>query len=179
MSRKFNGGVKIPAAAGAGRVALSDAAGNLVWTPVPFTEVTTSADQSIPSGVMTTVSWSTVLTDREAWFNPLQPTRIVVGRTGLYLVTSNLAWQAASASTTSQRFTTVRRNGNFTVGAAARSQYSETDMALTLPVLLTAGDFIEARVFQDSGAALVLIRHDGATDLNRNAPRFSALFLGA
>lgn len=115
-----------------------------------------NTNQSIPHNVTTNVQFSATTVDSysardEGDMADLANDRILIRKTGLYLITFNNLWLSGSApgllrSDIVKNGTSV--NAVFDPGtAAALSQKVEHSE------LLTAGDIITARVFQTSGVA--------------------------
>jgi hypothetical protein len=123
---------------------------------LPAVEVETGADQPIPNGTVTKLTFAAATYDTANMFNAANPTRITVPIAGIYNVTAAVKWRAGTGQ---HRFATIRKNGvlhdeaiSQVAPVLAAGQF--TSQVVAGQLRLAAGDFIELSVFQDSGASL-------------------------
>lgn len=129
--------------------------------------VSLTADQSIASGSsFSTVSWQTAEIDTDEIWSIGAPTRLTVpiGVTKVR-VSINLLW---ALNGTGLRFVTTRMNGSTQPGAASTvapgSSTSQSSISASSAVMeVSAGDYFELRVAQNSGSALNIQAPDGRT----------------
>lgn len=132
------------------------------------------AAQSIPNTTLTKVQFDAVRYGDPTWWNAGNPTRITVPITGSYHVGAIIEWQSGSA--VGSRYADIFWNnvsrlaemaGGFATVATDNAQCVGSAIAP-----LTAGDFIECRVYQNTGGAQTLFPE---ADL---CPDMFAYFLG-
>lgn len=121
----------------------------------PVTELHQTAAQSIPNATYTPLRWDTALIDTYAAWNPETPTRLLIVRDGVHLVSGLVL---VVGGTTGRRAAAIRRNGNQSVRASQTliPAGGASDVAVpvrTVAVACQAGDYLELLTFQDSGAA--------------------------
>lgn len=117
-----------------------------------------TATQSINSATQTAVTWDTELLDTASYHSTVSNTsRLVAPTTGKYLITASVEF---ATSATGQRYLKIWKNGS-TTDLAFDSQHGvltyQTSLECTLVLALTAGDYVEAVVYQDSGGALNIV----------------------
>jgi hypothetical protein len=123
---------------------------------VPAASVTRTADLSVNNNAPTTIAFNTEFFDTaDLHSNTVNPSRLSAPEAGIYQVSANVTWlQNASGS----RTLTVNVNGS----SAARMSDSRTPVngatsqSVSGLLQLAAGDYVEARVFQDSGSTLTI-----------------------
>lgn len=119
--------------------------------------LTHSTTQSISNNTLTTLTFNTENYDSDSFHSTgTNPERITIptGLGGKYLVTA--AAQFASDST-GRRYIIIRKNGSTNVLPGTILTPNSTGSSLVVQagvVDLAAGDYIEARVYQDSGGSL-------------------------
>jgi hypothetical protein len=117
-----------------------------------------AAAVSIADGVTTVVSWDVESRDTAALHdNVINPSRLIAPISGIYLYECSARWAFNAAGI---RFIQPRANGTsfpfltaVTTTAVASGEHYQ---AVTCTVPLAAGEYVEMRVFQSSGAALNL-----------------------
>lgn len=116
-------------------------------------ELTRATAQSVANNDATVaVSFSAAFYDTSAFWNFAAPTRVVVSVSGFYMVGGNVQF---AANITGLRRLSVRRNGgDHVVSQEIPAVASARMLAVSVLVLLSAGDSLELMVFQDSGVAL-------------------------
>jgi hypothetical protein len=129
--------------------------------------------QSIPSGVFTNVSFDVEVYDTDNMFDPMTPTRLTFNTPGVYLVTGAARW---ADNATGRRAVGIVPNANGIAFLAADTRDATASGASRQNVSTTArfqaGDFIELKVEQTSGAPLDL------TNLTSPQIHLSATWLG-
>jgi hypothetical protein len=121
-----------------------------------------SANQSIPSGTNTPVTWQTAIYDTSGIYNPSNPTRLTVpaGVTKVRLA----AQIVFGSNATGKRDVLIQKNGSLnydgraTTNALPVTGTSQTmTVNITSPVLeVTQGDYFEILVYQNSGGSLTV-----------------------
>lgn len=141
--------------------------------------LTNSANLSISHATFTIATFDTENYDTDGFHSTSSNTgRITIpaGKGGKYLLTASFTW---AANATGVREVFFRKNGgavNPADGALVCQQASiggnVTGMALSAPVDLAAGDYVEILVYQDSGVAVNILGGVGYS------PVFTATLLG-
>jgi hypothetical protein len=139
---------------------LTVAAGIPSWaTPASGTpafvgcSLTKTIDQSIANNTFTLISWDSEVFDTDGFHdNSTNNSRITIpsGKAGKYLITSQINWVANSSG--SREISIYKNNAN-----PIYTQYVPTTGECGTPTVvildLAVGDYVEAKGFQDSGAA--------------------------
>jgi len=98
----------------------------------------------------------------------LNTSRFVAPIDGIYQVSGTIEWRASTGGT--QRYVSVRRNGSTEVSvsqvAPVKSTVQFTSQVISGQVKLTAGQYIEAFVLQDSGASLNIVGGSSHIDVS-------------
>ncbi len=131
--------------------------------------------QTITTSTQTKISFDAVDSDGwNCWDLSPNPTRLTVPVTGRYFVTGNVAFEAASSG---HRAINILKNDTTEL---ARSDFNPVSNSIdthstvtTHAVSLTKGDFVELRVWQNSGSALDIL------DSSDHQPKMSLIFLGS
>lgn len=97
--------------------------------------------------------------------------RLTAPISGLYLISLSIDWQA---NTSGRRTASIRLNGTTIIanGIQAPSTDGVCTQTVTTVYLLSAGDYVEARVFQTSGTTLNI------NVVSNYSPEFSMVYLG-
>jgi len=136
-----------------------------------------SADQTITNSVITAVTWDTETADTNSYHSTsVNTSRITVPATGKYLMTYGVAF---AANATAQRYGWLGKNGNtsdrFNGYIQGNASGSDKSAYLGMSVeVLTAADYWEVYVFQNSGSNLALT---GGTSVG--ASQFTMVRLGS
>lgn len=127
---------------------------------------------SIPHNTHTTLTFNTNRWDTNGMHSTVTNTsRITINTAGLYTVTANVAWASAAGNTT--RLLRVVLNGaNWIVADQDDNSFGVMVQSVTTTYKFAVGDFIEAAVYQFSGAAL------NVNVGNNYSPEFSATWIG-
>ena len=131
--------------------------------------------QTITTSTQTAISFDAVDSDGwNCWDLSPNPTRLTVPVTGRYLVTGNVAFEAASSG---HRAINILKNGTVEL---ARSDFNPVSNSIdthstvtTHAVTLTKNDYVELRVWQNSGSDLDIL------DSSDHQPKFSLIYLGS
>jgi len=134
-----------------------------------------STAQTIPTSTQTAIVFDTVDSDGwNCWDLSPNPTRLTVPVTGRYFITANVSYEAASAG---HRAINILKNGTTEL---ARSDFSPVSNSIdthttvnTHAVTLTKGDYVELRVWQNSGSDLDIMADGDHT------PKMSLIYLGS
>jgi len=116
-------------------------------------EVKKTATQSIPHNTPTVLVWVDNDNDNRAHFNPDFPTRLYARETGLYLLESPVEW---ISNPTGRRYSVFDKNGVIVLPPSNHQAVStgNTGYSHSRTLSLSAGDYVEVTVFQDSGVAI-------------------------
>lgn len=134
-----------------------------------------STIQTITTATQTKIIFDAVDSDGwNCWDVSPNPTRLTVPLTGRYIVTGNVAFEASASG---HRAINILKNGTVEL---ARSDFNpvsnsiDTHSTVTChAVSLTKGDYVELRVWQNSGSDLdIQVSSD-------HAPKFSLIYLGS
>lgn len=131
--------------------------------------------QTITTSTQTAISFDAVDSDGwNCWDLSPNPTRLTVPVTGRYLITGNVAFEAASSG---HRAINILKNGTVEL---ARSDFNPVSNSIdthstvtTHAVTLTKNDYVELRVWQNSGSDLDIL------DSSDHQPKFSLIYLGS
>jgi hypothetical protein len=134
-----------------------------------------STSQTITTSTQTKVIFDEVDSDGwNCWDVSPNPTRLTAPLTGRYIITGNVAFEAASSG---HRAINILKNNTLEL---ARSDFNpvsnsvDTHSTVTChAVSLTKGDYVELRVWQNSGSDLNIL------DSGDHNPRFSLIYLGS
>lgn len=134
-----------------------------------------SAAQTITTATRTAVTFDTEVVDTSAFHAGGSPSRITVGTTGYYRFA---AFVYFANNATGQRFIELRKNGTTLIQSARYNPGGNLTVAASVPfdvISLTATDYCEITVYQDSGGNLDI----GHASANEVQHRFSVQFLGS
>ena len=131
--------------------------------------------QTITTATQTKISFDSVDSDGwNCWDLSPNPTRLTVPVTGRYFVTGNVAFEAASPG---HRALNILKNNTVEL---ARSDFLPVSNSIdthstvtTHAVSLTKGDYVELRVWQNSGSDLDIL------DSSDHQPKLSLIYLGS
>lgn len=134
-----------------------------------------STAQTIPTSTQTKVVFDGVDSDGwNCWDLSPNPTRLTVPVTGRYIITGNVAFEAASSG---HRALNILKNNTVEL---ARSDFNpvsnsvDTHSTVTChAVSLTKGDYVELRVWQNSGSDLDIM------NTGDHNPKLSLIYLGS
>jgi hypothetical protein len=128
------------------------------WRPVvgAAAKVTRNSNQVITTGTLTAIQWASSVYDSHSMWSGVNPTRLTAPWTGYYGVSATANWETTSGGK-------ERRAGLYVVGNAEDATIYWSESALTgvgdfrqnpssAGVKLTAGDYVELKVFHDAGA---------------------------
>jgi hypothetical protein len=143
-------------------------------------KTTASADQTLPSGVLTILDYDTTVVNNNTSIYTVGTTgRITVNSTGIYTITAGVVVEADAITALESAFLGIFRNGdlvsissiNTTIAAGAQSGLSTSTI-----LSLTSGDIIDCRALVNSvgGVANGLARRLG-TLLGANATQVNSL----
>lgn len=116
-----------------------------------------SANQSIANVTVTTLALNSERQDTDNFHdNVTNNSRLTAPSAGFYHITANWAWDPANVS--GNRYADVLLNGATVIAADRRvaAGYSG-EGSLSIDYYLNAGDYVQFRVYQDTGGALNLI----------------------
>lgn len=131
--------------------------------------------QTITTSTQTKIEFDAVDSDGwNCWDLSPNPTRLTVPVTGRYFVTANVAFEAASSG---HRAVNILKNNTVEL---ARSDFNPVSNSIdthstvtTHAVSLTKGDYVELRVWQNSGSDLDIL------DSSDHQPKLSLIYLGS
>jgi len=137
--------------------------------------VTRTTTQAITTETQTKISFDSVDSDGwNCWDLSPNPTRLTVPVTGRYIVTGNVSFEAASPGHRAiniykNNTTELARSDFLPVSNSIDTHSTVTTHALTL----TKNDYVELRVWQNSGSTLDIM---AGTD---HTPKMSLIYLGS
>ena len=139
----------------------------------PACRVYHDAAQSIANGTETSLAFNSERYDTAAMHDTAtNNSRITIGAAGLYVITTHIEF---ATNVTGQRYAFIRLNGATILamqtgweGAGGVGLY----INLATTERLAAADYLEVRVYQNSGAAL------NVTSTARRSPEFTATWVG-
>jgi hypothetical protein len=123
-------------------------------------KVRLTSNESIGNITGTQIPWDSEVYDDGAYWSGANPTRLTVPTTGKYHFEFFARW---AANGTGQRFITFIINGDTADRVSGDNRpgvsvdSAETYHGISADISLSAGDYVEARVFQSSGGALNLL----------------------
>jgi hypothetical protein len=134
-----------------------------------------STAQTITTSTQTKVEFDTVDSDGwNCWDLSPNPTRLTVPVTGRYIITGNVAFEASASG---HRAINILKNNTLEL---ARSDFNpvsnsiDTHSTVTChAVSLTKGDYVELRVWQNSGSDLDIM------NTGDHNPKMSLIYLGS
>lgn len=127
-----------------------------------YVKLSLTGNPSIPNTTDTKITWTqTDLQVGTIWAGG-NPTRLTAPVTGKYLIIVNVEWRRSSVNF---RNITLLKAGVTWALKAQGSVGGKSNVSGTRIMALTAGEFFECQVFQNSGGALLL--HGGAPDRTR------------
>jgi hypothetical protein len=134
-----------------------------------------STNQTIPTSTQTKIVFDAVDSDGwNCWDVSPNPTRLTVPVTGRYFITGNVSYEASSSG---HRAINIYKNNTMEL---ARSDFSPVSNSIdthttvnTHAVTLTKGDYLELRVWQNSGSDLDIMADGDHT------PKMSIIYLGS
>jgi len=134
-------------------------AGSGSSTTAPAISLTQAANLAVANGAPTIVTWGTVVLNRGSIYDAGQPTKLIIAPSdGLYFFDVEILWEPNAVG---ERMCYYRLNG-----AGTNHYFSiNSGAALTngnwcgggVAVSLTAADYIEVGVYQDSGGAVNVV----------------------
>ena len=110
---------------------------------------------SVPNNASTAISWDTVAFDTNGYHGVANPTRLTAPVAGIYLVSATMYWTANSTGEREAEFV-INNSPSTSVGVVCDQPLATPDFgqAFSTTLNLNAGDYVEVRAFQNSGAAL-------------------------
>lgn len=119
---------------------------------LPGARVRSSVNQSIPTSALTALTFNTADANVGDLFSAAQPTRLTAPVAGTYLVTATVQWSNGAGGS---RRLTLRVNGATPIAAVDGPPNGDGTLDQNVATVhhLNAGDYVEAVVWQTSGAA--------------------------
>lgn len=122
--------------------------------------VLNASTQSISNNTVTALAFTSESFDTATYHdNSTNNSRLTVSRTGIYVAYANVGWDS---NTTGIRVLGIRINGtenNRPADSTVAPVADQTQNVVTGPISLTANDYIEAFVYQNSGGSRTLDAH--------------------
>lgn len=136
--------------------------------------VTRTALVEIANATASVVTWQSAISNRNGlWSSSSNPTRITVDKSGLYLATASVTWEAGA---TGLRTVKVKKNGvadTYPIQASQAAPASGTGLQQVSGfVYLASGDYLELEVTQSDGAGLDLL-----FDATQETPSFGVALI--
>lgn len=111
-----------------------------------------STSQSIPNNTGTAISFDTETRDDNACYDSGNPTRLVAPVTGWYIIGTHVTFATAASG---KRVVDVRLNGvTYAASQYADSDNEAADINVNVVYYMTAAEYAEVTVYQNSGASL-------------------------
>ncbi len=113
--------------------------------------------QSIPNNITTAIDWDSVTYDLPLLtganqYSSTSSTKLTCREAGLYMVVCHTSW---AANSTGERYCEIALNNLSLVAVDRRTAASTAQATVSVPpIRFAVGDYLEAKVFQNSGAAL-------------------------
>jgi hypothetical protein len=117
--------------------------------------VFSSSDIIVPNGTRTVLTFDSERFDKAALHDATAPERLTVPVDGTYALVCHTSWTTRGGGS---RLLELWRNGSQVIAAANApgDPAHHTELTVSTMFQLSAGDFVEARVDQDSGAAVAI-----------------------
>lgn len=129
------------------------------WTgPVRGCGVIRTTAATIPNITLTTLAYSTAMFDLGACWSPAVSTHLIAPRAGYYIIEANVGWNNA-ADADGQRQLQIRDQDNKALAVTSQHGSSDTYVGQHLstgPVHMAAADYAVIKVYQSSGAAMLI-----------------------
>jgi hypothetical protein len=150
-----------PNAVGASEVADRSLGTAEFASSIPAARVTRTSDQGIPNDDEVALNFNSERYDTAGMHsNSSNLSRLTAPVNGVYLVTAQADW---NVNVFGGRTMVLRKNGVTPLARDRRTpgtdKFNAPPVNLTTVARLTAGDFVEAEVFQDSGGNLSVLRN--------------------
>jgi hypothetical protein len=126
-------------------------------TRVPTAKVTRSTNQTISNSTNTLISFSAEAWDTDDLWTVGSPTRLTIQTGGYYALTAGTLW---ASDPTGRRLTEILLNGSTVLTRSEDPPHSGTSgnaQIVATIASLSAGDYVELRVFQSSGGSLDIV----------------------
>ena len=123
------------------------------------TSVYRSGNQTINNNTLTAVSWTHERYDMGNMWVGGNPTRLTAPVAGKYLVTASFRFASWGGTAGKRIYAALMMNGGFTgcfVEDSCDSAFAGVSKSLSVIIQLTAGQYMELKVLQDSGAGRTL-----------------------
>lgn len=138
----------------------------------PAARVTHNASQTINGSTLTVLAFNTERFDTDDIHDTVTNNSRLTCRTpGVYAIIANVQW---TQNNTGSRLLEIRLNGATVIARQRQFGVSASEIAIATHYQLTAGDYVEVRVFQDSSGG-------GTLDVLATAnisPEFSMVRIG-
>lgn len=133
--------------------------------------VTRNANLTLGSTVYAAIPWTSAPKNLNAMWVAGNPTRLVVpaGAGGLYEISGTAVF---SANGNGSRIIHIQKNGatlKYRAGSAPGIATAHTEMSISFPIELVAGDYVEIMAWQNSGGNLDLLGTVTGTESNQPA----------
>ena len=123
---------------------------NFEETNEPFIRVTSGADQSLPTGVLTILDYDTTETNNATGtFSVSTDGRVTVAETGIYDISTGVVIEASAIDALSAASLGIFVNGNLIAVDTAETTLGVSQsrgQSIATQIALTAGDIVDARV---------------------------------
>jgi hypothetical protein len=127
-----------------------------VWQPLNGASVKAirSSDQTITTGITTTINWNSAAYDSHGFWSGANPTRLTAPWLGFYTISTTISWNSTTSGTS--RRTGIAINGTIEEQQRHRLENITDTEALrqncsAAGVQLSAGGFAEIQVFHNAG----------------------------
>lgn len=117
----------------------------------PAARLRGNANQAIPNATFTALALATVDVDSETMWSAAYPTRLTCKVAGVYVVGASVYWASAAGS---QRQLLLMVNGATVIARGVSGTSEQPGQSISTCWPFAVGDYLEAYVYQDSGAGL-------------------------
>ena len=117
--------------------------------------VTSTSNITIPNSTFSTLTFDTEVFDQGNLFDAGQPTRLTAATTGIYLISASVQF---GNNQTGMRHVNLTKNGSSDFATESRNAVSTSGFSTYITIstvqAMSGGDYVEVRVFQNSGASM-------------------------
>ncbi len=126
-------------------------------------ELYNTANQNVPDTTLTTINFTSIVTNTGCYNATILPTQLTATQNGLYLITTNLFWSSVNAT---DWYVYIFENGNTAVACTI----GDGVYTVTAVVRLNAGDYVQVKAQQFSGVSQTIL---GSVDIGFISPTFT------
>ena len=121
-----------------------------------------NSNQNIPNQTSTIVSFDTVLFDPNSWWDNTNK-RWIPTVAGYYCIMASARWNTSADFDIADY--SINKNGSQYQAASLRNERYETHVVTTVVYLNGSGDYVDARMYQDTGSTYSIRGQASETNL--------------